>query len=74
MAGTREMAALRRALDTERFAAKSANDKCAELQKALDSERNTARALRREILAQVKAARYEEAKKYTFIIDELKDR
>lgn len=71
---TQEVAALRRALDSERYATKVAQEKSAELQKALESERVALRVLRRDIAGQIKAAREEECNKYTGVIEQLKTR
>ncbi|KAG8330761.1 hypothetical protein J6590_055746 [Homalodisca vitripennis] len=67
-----EVAALQRALESERFATKSAQERAKELQQALDSERSAVRALKREAASQARAIREEEAKKYNALIEQLK--
>uniref|UniRef100_A0A1B6M3K9 Janus kinase and microtubule-interacting protein C-terminal domain-containing protein n=2 Tax=Graphocephala atropunctata TaxID=36148 RepID=A0A1B6M3K9_9HEMI len=67
-----EVAALQRALESERFSTKAAQERAKELQQALDSERSAVRALRREAASQARLVREEEAKKYNALIEQLK--
>lgn len=69
-----EVAALQRALESERSGSRAAQERARELQAALDSERSAVRTLRREAAVQTKAAREEEAKKYAALVDQLKTR
>uniref|UniRef100_A0A1B6D1K9 Janus kinase and microtubule-interacting protein C-terminal domain-containing protein n=2 Tax=Clastoptera arizonana TaxID=38151 RepID=A0A1B6D1K9_9HEMI len=69
---TQEVAALRRALDSERYTTKLVQEKNGDLKKALEGERKALRALRREVAEQVKAAREEECAKYTAMLEQLR--
>lgn len=70
----REVAMLQRALETERAAARAAQERAQEMQQALDSERSAVRALRREVAGQVRAAREQEAKKCAGLLDQMRTR
>ncbi|XP_075222672.1 uncharacterized protein LOC142325156 isoform X2 [Lycorma delicatula] len=74
MTNKQEVAQLRKALEKERNAVRSAQDEVAALRAALDSERSAVRALRRDITSQIKKVREEEAEKYTALIEQLKKR
>ncbi|XP_054260791.1 trichohyalin-like isoform X2 [Macrosteles quadrilineatus] len=70
----KEVAALQRALESERSATRAAQERCRELQQTLDSERSAGRAWRREVATQVRVARQQEADKYAALLDNFKTR
>lgn len=71
---SQDVAALQRALDSQRLSARSAQDRAKELQQALDGERSAVRALRREAAAHERSVREEEGRKYSDQLEQLKNK